>query len=153
ATRQILGLVDWSLLMLFAGLFVVTAAFSATGLPGQAVAWLAARGMPIGDPMVLTAVSLVGSNTVGNVPAVVLFLKVVPDAGSGLLYALALLSTLAGNLLLVGSLANLIVAERAAAVGVRLTLRTHAACGIPMTLTSMIAGVLWLLALGYLPGR
>ncbi|MCC7272305.1 MAG: anion transporter [Alphaproteobacteria bacterium] len=153
ATRRILGLVDWSLLVLFAGLFVVTAAFSATGLPGAAVAWLGARGMPVDDPLVLSALALLGSNSVGNVPAVVLFLKVVPDAGAGLLYALALLSTLAGNLLLVGSLANLIVVERAAAVGVRLSLRTHAACGVPMTLASMAVAVLWLVGLGYLPWR
>jgi len=152
ATRTILGLVDWSLLVLFAGLFVVTAAFSETGLPAAAVGWLAANGLPIADPLVLTALAVGGSNTVGNVPAVMLFLRVVPDAGPGLLYALALLSTLAGNLLLVGSLANIIVAERAAAVGVRLSFRTHAACGIPMTLASLVLALLWLVGLGYLPG-
>ena len=114
--------------------------------------WLAANGLPIADPLVLTALAVGGSNTVGNVPAVMLFLRVVPDAGPGLLYALALLSTLAGNLLLVGSLANIIVAERAAAVGVRLSFRTHAACGIPMTLASLVLALLWLVGLGYLPG-
>lgn len=151
ATRTIMGLVDWSLLVLFAGLFVVTAAFGETGLPAAGVAWLTAHGLPLTDPWVLTAVAAGGSNTVGNVPAVMLFLRVVPDATPGLLYALALLSTLAGNLLLVGSLANIIVAERAAAVGVRLSFRTHAACGIPMTLVSLVLALLWLIGLGYLP--
>ncbi|WP_374440238.1 SLC13 family permease [Stella sp.] len=151
ATRTILGLVDWSLLVLFAGLFVVTAAFSETGLPALAVGWLAQRGLPLADPLVLAAVAVGGSNTVGNVPAVMLFLRAVPDAAPGLLYGLALLSTLAGNLLLVGSLANIIVAERAAVVGVRLSFRTHAACGVPMTLVSLVLALLWLVGLGYLP--
>ncbi len=151
ATRQILGLVDWSLLVLFAGLFVVTAAFAATGLPAAAVAWLAERGLTVADPGVLALLAVGGSNTVGNVPAVMLFLTALPDGGPGTLYALALLSTLAGNLLLVGSLANLIVVERAAAAGVRLSFRTHAACGVPMTLVSLLLALLWLAGLGYLP--
>ncbi|BBK39679.1 transporter [Allostella sp. ATCC 35155] len=151
ATRTIMGLVDWSLLVLFAGLFVVTAAFGETGLPAAAVGWLAANGLSLADPLVLTAVAVGGSNTVGNVPAVMLFLRVVPEAGPGLLYALALLSTLAGNLLLVGSLANIIVAERAAAVGVRLSFRAHAVCGVPMTLLSLVLALIWLVGLGYLP--
>ncbi|MGE0723488.1 MAG: SLC13 family permease [Alphaproteobacteria bacterium] len=151
ATRQILGLVDWSLLVLFAGLFVVTAAFGSTGLPGEALAWLSAHGLAIADPLVLAAVSLVGCNTVGNVPAVVLFLSVVPDAGPGVLHSLAVLSTLSGNLLLIGSLANLIVVERAAQAGVRLSFRDHAAAGIPMTLASLLAALAWLVAIGELP--
>ena len=153
ATRRILGLVDWSLLVLFAGLFVVTAAFGATGLPGEALRWLAARGFAIADPLVLAAVSLVGSNTVGNVPAVVLFLSVVPDATPGVLYSLALLSTLSGNLLLIGSLANLIVVERAAQVGVRLSFRDHAIAGVPMTLASLAVALVWLVASGHLVFR
>ncbi|BBK45217.1 transporter [Allostella vacuolata] len=153
ATRTILGLVDWSLLVLFAGLFVVTAAFSETGLPAEAIAWLAGHGLPVTDPLVLAGLAVAGSNTVGNVPAVMLFLKVVPDGGAGVLYALALLSTLAGNLLLVGSLANIIVAERAAAVGVRLSFRAHAVCGVPMTIASMVLALLWLAGLGYLPWK
>jgi Na+/H+ antiporter NhaD/arsenite permease-like protein len=151
ATRRILGLVDWSLLVLFAGLFVVTGAFSQTGLPAAAVAWLGSRGFAVADPHVLGLVAVAGSNTVGNVPAVMLFLKTVPDAAPGVLYSLALLSTLAGNLLLVGSLANLIVAERAQAAGVRLDFRTHAVCGVPMTLASLVLALLWLAGLGYLP--
>src|SRR3546814_11279781 len=77
------------------------------------------------------------SNTIGNVPAVILLMTVWPTPPEGALYGLALLSTLAGNLLLVGSLANLIVAERAAAAGVRLGFTDFARAGIPMTLASM----------------
>ena len=63
---------------------------------------------------VLAPLTLLMSNTIGNVPSVILLLQIWPDPPRGALYALALLSTLAGNLLLVGSLANLIVVERAA---------------------------------------
>src|SRR3546814_19883359 len=73
------------------------------------------------------------SNTIGNVPAVILLMTVWPPPPEGALYGLALLSTLAGNLLLVGSLANLIVAERAAAAGVRLGFIAFAPAGIPVT--------------------
>jgi Na+/H+ antiporter NhaD/arsenite permease-like protein len=67
------------------------------------------------------------------------------------LYALALLSTFAGNLLLTGSLANLIVAERAASVGASLPFLAHARAGIPITLlSSAIAGV-WLWLIGVVP--
>ena len=58
---------------------------------------------------------------------------------------------LAGNLLLTGSLCNLIVAERAAATGVRLTFADFARAGVPMALTSMALAAIWLWAGGWLP--
>jgi Na+/H+ antiporter NhaD/arsenite permease-like protein len=70
--------------------------------------------------------ALLLSNTIGNVPAVVMILTVWQGIPEGTLVGLAVLSTLAGNLVLVGSLANLIVAERAAVAGVRLSFRDHA---------------------------
>jgi len=68
ATKRLLGLVDWHLLVLFAGLFVVTAAPGDTGLPARAVASLAAAGLPLGDLAVLAPLTVVGSSTIGNVP-------------------------------------------------------------------------------------
>jgi Na+/H+ antiporter NhaD/arsenite permease-like protein len=79
ATREILGLVDWHLLVLFAGLFVVTAAFAEAGLAAGTLAALAAAGIdPQGLPA-LASLTLVGSNTIGNVPTVVLLLAVLED--------------------------------------------------------------------------
>ena len=78
----------------------------------------------------------------------VLVLALLPDLPRATLQALALLSTLAGNLLLVGSLANLIVIERAASVGVRLGFMEHARCGVPMTLLSVAVSIVWLAAVG-----
>jgi Na+/H+ antiporter NhaD/arsenite permease-like protein len=143
ATRTMLGMVDWHLLVLFAGLFIVTAAFSATGLPAQAVAGLAARQLSPERLEVLAPIAILGSNTIGNVPAVILLLTVWPGLSPMALYALAVFSTLAGNLLLIGSLANLIVAERAAAQGVMLGFTEHARCGIPMTLLALAFAGFW----------
>ena len=91
------------------------------------------------------------SNLVSNVPAVMLLLPVATHPLAGLILALA--STLAGNLLLVGSIANLIVADAAARHGPRIDWRTHAKVGIPVTLATLAicAGYFgWRLAAGTL---
>src|SRR6266851_5232766 len=68
----------------------------------------------------------VTSNVIGSVPTAMLLLQIWPTPPSGILYALALLSTLAGNLLLNGSLTNLLIAEHAERMGAGLTFRTYA---------------------------
>jgi len=148
ASRRMLALVDWPLLLLFGALFTVTHALAQTGLPGALVDALAAAGLDLGSLAFLAPFSLLASNSIGNVPAVVLLMQVWPGPQEGALYALALLSTLSGNLLLLGSLANIITAERAAASGVTLSFADHARCGVPMTLASLAVAALWLLATG-----
>ena len=101
--------------------------------------------------MLLAPISRLLGNTLGNVPAVVMILKVWQAIPQGTLVGLAILSTLAGNLFLVGSPANLIVAERASAPGVQLTFRDHARAGVPITLPSMLLAGLWLWIGGYMP--
>jgi Na+/H+ antiporter NhaD/arsenite permease-like protein len=86
-----LGLVDWHLLVLFGGLFVVTAALAQTGLPDEAVRWLAARGLRVDSLAVLAPLTLIGANTVGNVPLVVLLLSVAPSMSESAFYTLAVL--------------------------------------------------------------
>ena len=107
-----LAQVDWYLLALFVGLFVVGRGFEVSGWTEAARGALAAAGADLAHPAVLVvAVSLL-SLVVGNVPAVMLLLPFVgrqPATG----YAMALSSTFAGNAVLVGSIANLIVAEQA----------------------------------------
>jgi Na+/H+ antiporter NhaD/arsenite permease-like protein len=144
ATRRILGLVDWHLLVLFAGLFVVTAALQLTGLPARLVLLMEAAGWPLGSLAVLAPLTVIGSNSIGNVPLVVLLLAVLPDPGAPILYALALLSTLAGNLLIVGSLANIITVERAKDLGISLGFLEHARCGVPIALVSLALALAWL---------
>lgn len=145
ATKSLLGLVDWHLLVLFAGLFVVTRALTETGLPGEAIVALTQAGLAPDRLSVLAPLALIGSNTIGNVPAVILLLTVLPTLPESTLYALALLTTLAGNLLIAGSLANIIMVERAKDAGVALTFAQHARSGVPMTLASSATAVGWLL--------
>ncbi|MBP2298037.1 SLC13 family permease [Azospirillum picis] len=150
ASRDMLGMVDWHLLVLFAALFAINHALGLTGLPASLVRELEASGWLPDRLAVMTPLALAGSNSIGNVPAVILLLAAWPTPPEGALYGLALLSTLAGNLLLPGSLANIIVAERAAAAGVRLGFVEHARCGVPMALLSMAVAAVWLWAGGWM---
>ena len=151
SSRAMVAAVDWHLLVLFACLFAITAAFASTSQTESAFAWLAANGLVPDRLSLLAPLTLVASNTIGNVPAVILLLTAWAQPSAEALYGLALLSTLAGNLLIVGSLANIIVAERAASVGVRLKFRDHARSGIPITLLTMALACLWLWLIGILP--
>jgi Na+/H+ antiporter NhaD/arsenite permease-like protein len=143
ATREVLGLVDWHLLALLGGLFIVTAALAETGLPGDVLDALKAAGISASGLPAMTLLTLVGSNTIGNVPTVVLLVTVLKDLPSEALYTMAALSTLAGNLLVVGSLANIIVVERAKEAGVTLSFFEHARCGIPIAVISLALAVAW----------
>ena len=149
ATDRLLGRVDWNLLVLFAGLFVVTAALADTSLPAMLVRQLEQSGLLPDRLSVLAPLALFGSNTIGNVPIVMLILGILPDLPTGTLYALAVLSTLAGNLLIIGSLANIITVERAREAGVTLGFADHARSGVPMTVLAMAIAVLWLFFAGY----
>ncbi|MBM3959591.1 MAG: anion transporter [SAR202 cluster bacterium] len=145
-SRRILNLVDWQLLVLFAGLFVVNAALLATSAFGQTTDTLAGRGVDMSNPAVLFASSAVLSNIVSNVPAVMLLLPFAKGEIAG--PALALASTFAGNFLIVGSIANIIMVDQAGRLGFRITWRDHARIGVPVTLLTLFlaAGWLWLRA-------
>lgn len=148
SSREMIGAVDWHLLLLFICLFGVTEAFAKTGLAQEALAGLAGLGILPERLSVMLPVTLAASNTIGNVPAVILILKLLPSLPEGALAGLALLSTFAGNLLLTGSMCNIIVAERAQASGASLSFMDFARSGIPMTLASLAVTALWLWAMG-----
>ena len=142
-SSKMLGLVDWELLILFIGLFVVNHALQKTGLPASAVAELSVLGVPLDRPAPLFGATFLLSNIVSNVPAVMLLLPVAQHALAGPL--LALVSTLAGNLFIVGSIANIIVVDAAGRRGVRIDRRRHARVGLPVTLAThaVTARYLW----------
>jgi Na+/H+ antiporter NhaD/arsenite permease-like protein len=140
-SSHVLGLVDWPLLILFMGLFVVNHAFETTGLAAQAVAWLGTQGVHLADPGPLLVVGVVLSNLVSNVPAVMLLLPHLGGSGETAGAMLALVTTFAGNLLLVGSIANLIVADLARQQGIVIDWKRHAVTGIPVTLATL--AVVW----------
>jgi len=141
-SREMLGQVDWELLILFIGLFVVNRAFADTGLAEQAVQWLAGAGVPLSLPVPLFAATFVLSNVLSNVPAVMLLLPMAKSASDGPLLALA--STLSGNLLIVGSIANIIVVAAARRRGIEIGWRQHARTGVPVTLVTLAITAAWL---------
>ncbi len=142
--------ISWELLVLFAGLFVVTAGVERTGLVDVLFGW--ARAANLGRPWVLTVVTAVLSNLVSNVPALLLLKPLVPALGDPqrAWLILAMASTLAGNLTILGSVANLIVVEAARAARVQIGFLEYCKVGVPLTLVTLLIG--WLL-LGVLPGE
>ncbi len=87
----------------------------------------------------LSATAAILSNAISNVPAVMLFTGIVPQlpAPERAWLALAMSSTLAGNVTILGSIANLIVVEGAGRRGVTVRFRDYAAIGIPLSVLSI----------------
>jgi Na+/H+ antiporter NhaD/arsenite permease-like protein len=144
STRRMLSMVDWNVLLLFVSLFVVTGAFSATGLADRALEALRLAGIDILHSGSLAVLSLLGSNSIGNVPLVVMLLAAKIHFSDGSAYALALFSTLSGNFLITGSIANIIAVERAAPLGVKIGFGDYARIGVPVTLASLAFAGAWL---------
>jgi Na+/H+ antiporter NhaD/arsenite permease-like protein len=136
--------VDWPLLVMFAGLFVVVAGFEQSVLTPEILAWVG--GLGLGDPVRLAVATAGLSNLVSNVPAVLVlrpFIAPLADSQHAWL-VVAMSSTLAGNLTVVGSVANLIVVQRAAAEGIRIGFWRYAALGAPVTIVTIAIGLFWL---------
>ena len=141
-SNKMLGLVDWELLVLFVGLFVVNHAFEQTGLTAAVVRDLAEAGVDLHRPLPLFVTTMVLSNVVSNVPAVMLLIPLAAPPLGGPLLALA--STLAGNLFIVGSIANIIVVDAAARRGTPIGWRAHARVGMPVTLLTLAIAAAYL---------
>jgi Na+/H+ antiporter NhaD/arsenite permease-like protein len=146
ATRHILGFVDWHLLVLFAGLFVVNHCVETSGLLTILMNHIRGIGIEPQHPGWLFAITVVLSNIVSNVPATMLLLPVATHPVSGAVLALS--STLAGNLIIVGSIANIIVVDQAQRMGVGISWRTHAKMGIPVTIITLAIAAVWLAVAG-----
>jgi Na+/H+ antiporter NhaD/arsenite permease-like protein len=140
-SNKMLGLVDWELLILFIGLFVVNRALAQTGLTAMAVQTLADAGVSLAEPGPLFVATLLLSNVVSNVPAVMLLLPAANEPFSGPL--LALVSTLSGNFFIVGSIANIIVVDAARRRGIAIDWRSHARAGVPVTLFTLAVTAVW----------
>ncbi|HEX7087043.1 MAG TPA: anion transporter [Vicinamibacterales bacterium] len=136
--------VDWDLLMLFVGLFIVIGGIEHAGLDRQLFEWLRPLGLETMHG--LTAIATLLSNVISNVPAVMLLSRFVPELPSPetAWLTLAMSSTLAGNLTLLGSIANLIVLEGARRRGVTITFGQYLRVGLPVTLLTLAFGVWWL---------
>jgi len=144
-TRDILGLVDWHLITLFCALFVVIHGLSHGDYLNIVVRKLTQAGVDLHNLPMLTGISAVLSNLFSNVPATMLLVRFLDPQTPVAWYTLAAATTFAGNLFLLGSIANLIVIEQALSFGVIITFRQHAVVGIPVTLMSLAILVLWIL--------
>jgi Na+/H+ antiporter NhaD/arsenite permease-like protein len=135
--------IDWNLLVLFTGLFVVVAGLEAAGWTEELFRWAGA--LRLYRPAVLTVAAAVVSNLVSNVPAVLLFKSVIPSFGepARAWLILAMASTLAGNLTLLGSVANLIVVEAARAERIEVSFVAYLRVGVPLTVVTLALG--WLI--------
>jgi len=141
--ERIYNQVDWSLLILFIGLFLIIGAAEASGITGQMVA-LADR-LNVQNIWILSGVIVALSNLVSNVPAVMLLKGVMPQSHDPRQFwlLLSLISTLAGNLTITGSVANIIVIEKAR-TETHVSFTDYLRVGIPITLATVLVGVLWI---------
>ena len=134
---RILHKIDWDLLVMFSGLFIVTAAVEKFGI----LHWFSPF---VGTPANILWVTALLSNLVSNVPAVLLLHDLIPHPDDRTWLLLAAGSTLAGNLTLLGSVANLIVAEAVAKSGYRLSFWEHLRFGLPLTTVTLILAYSWI---------
>ena len=142
-TEDLLGLVEWPILVLFMGLFVVAGAFQATGYGEHAIHWLAQGGFNLNAPGNLTLMTAALSNLVGNSAAVMLLLKVVNLTGPAVPYILALANSFGGSLIIIGSVSNIIVVQQAREMGIRISFWDFARLGIPVTLAALAGLLAW----------
>ncbi|HUI26525.1 MAG TPA: anion transporter [Candidatus Kryptonia bacterium] len=142
---KVFALIDWELLVMFTGLFVVVGGIEHAGLSAWMHEQLTAAPVLLSDRwFALASVAL--SNLVSNVPAVLLLKQAIPafaDREHAWL-VLALSSTLAGNLTIPGSVANLIVVEAARRGGVKIGALTYLRVGVPLTIVTIVVGMLLL---------
>jgi Na+/H+ antiporter NhaD/arsenite permease-like protein len=136
--------IDWPLLVMFVGLFIVVAGLETAVLTPETIA--AVGQLHLASVPILSVVIVGLSNLVSNVPAVLVlkpFVADLPDSSRAWL-VVAMASTLAGNLTLVGSVANLIVAQRAQAHGVVIDFWEYLKVGAPLTVLTILFGIWWL---------
>src|SRR6266852_1811743 len=143
-SERVYAEIDWSLLLMFAGLFIIVAGAEHTLLSDGTITAVAR--LQLDRVPVLSAVTAVLSNLVSNVPAVLMlkpFIDPLSDQRTAWL-TLAMASTLAGNFTVLGSIANLIVVLRAAASRVEISFWDHFRVGAPLTIITLAIGTLWL---------
>ncbi|MDQ6702500.1 MAG: anion transporter [Pseudomonadota bacterium] len=143
-SQRIYAEIDWSLLLMFAGLFIIVAGAQHALLSADIIA--AVGRLHLDQVPVLSSVTAVLSNLVSNVPAVLMlkpFVVALKDHDRAWL-VIAMASTLAGNFTVLGSIANLIVVQRAAISGVEIGFWDYFRVGAPLTIITLAIGTLWL---------
>jgi Na+/H+ antiporter NhaD/arsenite permease-like protein len=143
-SERVYAEIDWSLLLMFAGLFIIVAGAQRALLTPDMVARVGR--LHLDQVPILSAVTAVLSNLVSNVPAVLMmkpFVESLPDHATAWL-TIAMASTLAGNFTILGSIANLIVVQKGAARGVVIGFWDYFRVGAPLTVITLAIGTLWM---------
>ncbi|MFA5985135.1 MAG: anion transporter [Methylococcaceae bacterium] len=136
--------IDWPLLLMFAGLFIVIAGLEKTVLTDEIIAKVSH--LHLETALTLSAVTAALSNIVSNVPAILVlkpFIANLHDPQRAWLIV-SMASTLAGNLTLIGSVANLIVAQQALRQGITIGFWEYFKVGAPLTILTIAFGIWWL---------
>jgi len=144
-SKRVYAEIDWSLLLMFAGLFIIVAGAQQALLTQDMIARVGS--WHLDQVPVLSAVTAVLSNLVSNVPAVLMmkpFVASLPDHARAWL-TIAMASTLAGNFTILGSIANLIVVQKAATRGVVIGFWDYFRVGAPLTVITLVIGTIWML--------
>jgi Na+/H+ antiporter NhaD/arsenite permease-like protein len=141
---KVLARIDGSLLLFFSALFIITRAVEATGGFQFLMTW--AKPLLAENIVLFSTLSALLSNLISNVPAVMVLKPLIPSLADPhrAWLALAAASTLAGNLTLFGSVANLIVAESARKYGIKLGFGEYLKVGVPLALGSIALTVGWM---------
>ena len=147
-TEDLLGLVEWPILVLFIGLFVVAGAFQTAGFGEQAIRWLAQGGFNLDAPVNLALTTAALSNVVGNSAAVMLLLKVAKLSAPAVPCILALANSFGGSLIIIGSVSNIIVVQQAREMGIKISFWDFARLGIPVTLAALAGLLAWVALMG-----
>jgi Na+/H+ antiporter NhaD/arsenite permease-like protein len=143
-SERVYAEIDWSLLLMFAGLFIIVAGAQHALLTQELIARVGR--LHLDQVPILSAVTAVLSNLVSNVPAVLMmkpFVQTLPDHATAWL-TIAMASTLAGNFTILGSIANLIVVQKAATRGVVISFWDYFRVGAPLTVVTLLIGTLWM---------
>lgn len=141
--KDVYGDVDWSLLLLFLGLFLIIGGAEQAGITGELLR--TAERLNLHKSLGFASIVVLLSNIVSNVPAVMLLKGLIPQFQNPhtMWLMLAMSSTLAGNLTITGSVANIIVVEKARTV-THITFLDYMKTGVPVTLATLVVGLLWL---------
>jgi Na+/H+ antiporter NhaD/arsenite permease-like protein len=140
--NKIYASIDFNLLIIFVGLFVIVGGVEQSGLMALVVQQ-SAKFIDIHNKAVFAIFTIGLSNVVSNVPAVMLLKFFLPTTGTAMWWkALALFSTFAGNLTITGSIANLIVVEIAKRQNIHIGFWDYLKVGLPITISTALLGLL-----------
>jgi Na+/H+ antiporter NhaD/arsenite permease-like protein len=135
--QKVFQQIDGNVLVMFSGLFVLTHATQKLNLLNNLT-------LLADNPLKFLGITVLLSNLISNVPAVLVLQPFIPENNTSYWLLLAAGSTLAGNLTLFGSVANLIVAEAASVRGYSLSFKEHLKLGLPLTLITVILAYFWI---------